>query len=323
MAEAGKPTAERPRTAVVLGGSLFLLAALAAVLVSLSGRWDAWSAMAGTANVGWRLDPLRLTAAVACEILAFLAGAALWTSVFRATGASIGVREGVFVWIGTQLGRYLPGKIWQATGLVGYMRTRGDSATAAITVGIALQAATLATGAGLAAATLGAAALVGIGPWTAVAGVLILSLALTPSFLRGLMRLGSRLLREGDASRPPRFGWRMLVGIAAGRLALWVPQGLGFWLLAEGLLASNPLDPWSAIGVFAAAYVAGVVVILAPAGMVVREAALAALLGAAAGIPVAAAAALALAARLWTTASEMAAFGIAALLALAARRAQV
>lgn len=308
------------RPAVVIGSSLFLLAALVAVTVALSGRWDAWAAVAGSEDVGWRLRPLWLLGAVACGVLALLADAALWASAFRACGARIGVREGVSVWLGTQLARYLPGRIWQATGLVAYVRARGDSGVVALTVALVLQAGTLATGVGIAVAVLGTGVFGAIGPWSVIVGALAIAAALTPPVLRATIRLGRRLLKEAPDSEPPAVQGGILLRATLGRLVLWLPHGLGFWLLLEGMLASNPLGPIEALGVFAAAYVAGFLVILAPAGMVVREAAMASLLGAAAGLPVGPAAALALAARLWSTVSEVVAFGMATALTLVARR---
>lgn len=308
------------RPVVVIGSSLFLVAALVAVAVALSGRWDAWAAVAGAEGMGWRLRPLWLLGAVACEVLAILAGAALWASVFRACGARIGVREGVSVWLGTQLARYLPGRIWQATGLVAYFRARGDSGVVALTVGLVLQAGTLATGVGIAVAVLGTGVFGAIGPWSAIIGALVIAAALTPPVLRTTIRLGRRLLKESPDSEAPALQGRVLLHSTLGCLALWLPRGLGFWLLLEGMLASIPLGPIEALGVFTAAYVAGYLVILAPAGMVVREAAMASLLGVAAGLPIGPAAALALAARLWSTVSEVVAFGMATALTLFTRR---
>ena len=314
------PGPGRSRPVVVVGAGLFLLAALVAVAVALSGRWDAWAAVAGTEGVGWRLRTPWLAGAVACGVLAVLADAALWASVFRACGARMGVREGIPVWLGSQLARYLPGRIWQATGLVAYVRARGDSGVVALTVALVLQAGTLATGAALGAAVLGAGAFGAVGPWWAILGALAIAVALAPPVLRAMIRLGRRLLREAPDSEPPAVQGGLLLRATLARLVLWVPHGLGFWLLLEGMLVSNPLGPLEATGVFAAAYVAGYLVILAPAGMVVREAAMASLLGVAAGLPVGPAAALSLAARLWSTVGELLAFAVAALIGLGARR---
>jgi uncharacterized membrane protein YbhN (UPF0104 family) len=60
------------------------------------------------------------------------------------------------------------------------------------------------------------------------------------------------------------------------------------------------------------AYVAGYVVLIAPGGLVVREGAMAALLVTLAGIPLGAAAAIAAAARVWTTVAELIAFAVVA-----------
>ena len=163
-----------------------------------------------------------------------LADAALWASVFRGFGARMGVREGVSVWLGTQLARYLPGRIWHATGLVAYVRARGDSGVVALTVTLVLQAGTVATGAGIGVAVLGPGVFGAIGPWPVVFGVLVIGTALAPPVLRATIRLGRRLLREPPGSEPPAVPGRLLLRATLARLALWLPHGLGFWCCSKG-----------------------------------------------------------------------------------------
>ena len=58
----------------------------------------------------------------------------------------------------------------------------------------------------------------------------------------------------------------------------WVAYGVAFWCLARGLLGTNTLSLGTAVGVFAAGYIAGLVAIIAPGGVGVREAILIGLL---------------------------------------------
>ena len=304
----------------VVFGVVVLLSSVVAVTITLSDRWDMWSEMAGAEDGGWRVRPLWLSGAVTCEVLVVLAGAAIWTAVFRSSGGRIDTAEAVSVWLGAQLARYLPGKVWQVTGLVSYLRAHGESGALALTVALSLQGITLATGTGVALIVLGPGVFEAVGPWAAVVAGVTIAAALTPPLLRLFMRLGRRLLREPAEIGLPTLRGSVLAGASCARLVLWLLQGIGFWLLLEGMIAENSLGPIAAMGVFAAAYITGYLVVLAPAGIVVREAAIASLVSIVGGIPLGPAATLAVAARLWSTLAELVAFGIATLGALSVRR---
>jgi len=314
-------TADRARAApgrrwVALGTAAFLLAALAAVALALSGGWAAWGDFETAGMSGWRVRPLWLAAAVGCEVAALCASGMIWAWMFRRAGGRAGVPEAAAAWLGSNLGRYLPGKIWQVTGLVAYVRARGDSGAAALTTLIAFQAAIVVTGVALALAVLGAGAFEGVDWWPLVAGGMALAAALSPPVLRFVARLGRRLLRETEDAGAGEPDGGMLCRAVAGSLLVWPLHGLGFLALLEGLVLENTIGFPAALGVFTGSYVVGYLALVAPGGLVVREGAVVGLLTAATAIPAGPAAALALAARLWTTLAELTAFG----LALAVRR---
>ncbi len=296
---------------VALGSAVFLLAALAAVGLALSGSWAAWEDLQASGLSGWRVRPLWLAAAVGCEVAALCASGVVWAWLFRTAGGRAGVPEAAAAWIGSNLGRYIPGKIWQVTGLVAYVRSRGDSGATAFATLIAFQAAIVVTGVALAFAFLGTRAFEGVGRWPLVAGGIVLAAALTPSVLRFVIRLGRRLLREAPEHGSAELDGRMLCRAVGGSLLIWPLHGLGFLALLEGLVLENTVGFAAALGVFGGSYIVGYLALVAPGGLVVREGAIIGLLTAATAIPAGPAAALALAARLWTTTAELVALGLA------------
>jgi hypothetical protein len=94
---------------------------------------------------------------------------------------------------------------------------------------------------------------------------------------------------------------------------------VAFWLFGRGLLGAQAPAFTLAVGSFVTSYVAGLIVIFAPSGLVVREAALvAALAPALGGGP---ALVLAVASRLWLLVVELiTALGVLAVHAAAGRR---
>jgi uncharacterized membrane protein YbhN (UPF0104 family) len=138
-------------------------------------------------------------------------------------------------------------------------------------------------------------------------------LALAPPVLR---RLAGLL-----AVDPLRLGWRVVGAIVATMAVVWGAYGLGLVLLVppDALTAAGGLGAvlLPSTGAFAVSYVAGVVIVLAPAGVGVREGVLIALLAPLLGVPVAAATALLV--RVVHTVCD---FAIAALAWLVARPAE-
>ncbi|MYE33577.1 MAG: flippase-like domain-containing protein [Gemmatimonadales bacterium] len=296
---------------VALGSAVFLLAALAAVGLALSGSWPAWEDLQASGLSAWHVRPPWLAVAVGCEAAALCASGAVWAWLFRAAGGRAGVPEATAAWLGSNLGRYIPGKIWQVTGLVAYVRGRGDSGATAFATLIAFQSAILVTGIALAVALLGTRAFEGVGRWPLVAGGIVLAAALTPPVLRFVIRLGRRLLGETKEHGDAEPDGKMLCRAVVGSLLIWPLHGLGFLALLEGLVLENAVGFGAALGVFAGSYVVGYLALVAPGGLVVREGAIVGLLAATTAIPAGPAAALALAARLWTTAAELVSFGLA------------
>jgi uncharacterized membrane protein YbhN (UPF0104 family) len=86
-------------------------------------------------------------------------------------------------------------------------------------------------------------------------------------------------------------------------LVAWIGYGLAFWLLARGVVPDVRLAPLTAVAAFAASYVAGLIALFAPAGLVVREGLLIALLQGVTGPG--AAAVLAVASRILLTIAEV------------------
>src|SRR5690606_27098167 len=118
-------------------------------------------------------------------------------------------------------------------------------------------------------------------------------------------RLAAKMVRRYRAGGPEVPIHRFRDALSwVGLMALdWVILGLGFFLLADALVAleSSMFLPLTAA--FALAGVAGILVLVAPSGLGVREGVLTALLAPVLGAGVAAA--LAILARLWMTAAEV------------------
>jgi uncharacterized membrane protein YbhN (UPF0104 family) len=82
-------------------------------------------------------------------------------------------------------------------------------------------------------------------------------------------RVARRLAPTAQVTSLPTPG-TLLYGALVNLLA-WVGYGVAFWLFARGTLPDATLPLASAIGVYTAAYVAGILAPFAPGGLGVRE----------------------------------------------------
>lgn len=294
---------------------VFLAAALGFAALLLFGQWrELQELRARVGGFGWRISAGWLIAALGLATLdLFLMGAA-WVRLYRGAGGTVSFARGIRVWMGTNLGRYIPGKIWHLSGLALHLRRTGESGALALTTALAYQVVTLLTGSAVAVATLGAdlARIPVDSPLLAGAAVVLLAGLLHPRVVGALTRLAARLTGE-DPDALGVVGGRELGAAGLVLTAAWGVYGAGLWCLLEGLARDGaPAGALALTGIFAASYVAGYLVLVAPGGLVVREGAMTALLVTLTPLGAAVSGALAIAARIWVATSEVVAFAAAA-----------
>lgn len=258
------------------------------------------------------LDRGWVAASIVALLATFLLAAGLWGRMVRDLGeADPGVAASARVIFTANLGRYVPGKVWQIAGLAILARRQGVSATIGTLAGILVQGFSL-----LAAAAWGIPALTAIRAespewlWLVVGlGIAaVVLLCSVPALLHGVFRFLFRLARRDPDEAPKtdvRFGLRWL----CWHMVVWAGYGAAFHLFLVGL-GFDELGILSSTVYFAAAYLLGYLALPAPAGLGVREGVLMALLLPALGP---AAAPVAILARLWMTAVELAPAGALAL----------
>jgi uncharacterized membrane protein YbhN (UPF0104 family) len=239
-----------------------------------------------------------------------------WRAVLVGYGAKLPLAGGLRVFFLGQLGKYLPGSVWPAVAQMELGREykiprRVSAAAVAIFMLLILGTALL----------VAAVSLPLLGPaarqryWWTLAVLPVAVAVLYPPVLNRLVARAMRLLRREPMPSPLSVAG---VAKAAGwSLTTWGLWGVHIWILAVGVGAGGPSLPWRATGAFAAAWTLGFVLVLVPAGAVVREAALIVLLRP--GMNAGQATVVALASRLLLTVGDLG-WGLIALLAERRRR---
>jgi len=222
--------------------------------------------------VTWRLSPGWITLSLAIVLATYALLAESWRRMLAGWGPRLGFLEAARIWVISSMGKYLPGKVWAIAGMALLAERRGIPPATATASALLLQIVSIGTGALLVGAT-GVAVLETHRPGSRLALGLILAasaaglvVVLSPPLAR---RLLARISRRPDQRVTPRPG-ALAFGVAAN-LAAWVAYGVALWCLARGLLPSAELPIADAIGGFAGSYLAGLLFLLAPGGLGVRE----------------------------------------------------
>lgn len=249
----------------------------------------------------WTPDPLLLGAASLLLLAGYFASGAIWARMVRDLGGPrLSAREAVPLFMIANLGRYVPGKLWQIAALAALAKGRGVRATTASGAAVLGQGLALA-----AAAAIGLGALLGGPPRyrsLGIAGAIVVALVLALTAVPTLFHAGARAWFRLTRATPPAelevaHGLRWLALYALN----WALYAFAFWVLVRSMGLDGPLMPVASS--YAAAYVLGYAAFFAPAGLGPREGFLIAFLtphfGAAPSTVVA------VVARLWTTVVEV------------------
>lgn len=253
---------------VFIGGRLVGFGLIAFLLVRLGLLWRAHPLDIG------RSQPGLLVAGFACTTAAVVAPAFVWILILHGLAVEA-PRAWIWLYFRAQLGKYLPGGVWQYAGRAALLRVRGvplSSATLSLVVEFV---------AGSAAA--GLIGLVVFEPWSIAAlvpvgGAVAVGRRL---WLIPLSRWSSRRFRIRDRSlSPEEITATLLTGAKAACLyaPLWFVHGASVWLIARALFGAPAAGLLFYTGAFALSWLAGLAAVFAPGGIGVRESVLAAFL---------------------------------------------
>ena len=294
---------EHRKTALRITGWILALVIVVRVGASLTRGLEELRAH----PVGARPDWMLLTTSAATFLAAHAVLVLTWKSVLATWDEHLPFWTAARIWSVSNLGRYVPGKVWQI-GVMGAMardaRVSPLAASASALLGtlvnilagfvIALVSGRLllertAHGGGAVAAWLIA---------LSVAGLLV-----SPWLVPRLAKTASRLLRREISATLPV---RAVVYAMLGNLAAWLIYGLAFRLFVSGLLGAVSGSYSAYVAAYTISYLVGYIVLFAPAGIGAREGAMLELLQVAGLASYPQATLVTIASRVWLTLLEIA-----------------
>lgn len=255
-------------------------------------------------SITWSIRPLWLLGAVAVMLASYVLQIEVWRRVVAALGYPLRWVQAARVCTVSNLGKYVPGKIWAIAGAAMLAQREGVGAGVAVVAAVLLQGLAIASGVAL-SAFLAPDILGGLSPVQRTGIWVIGALAVASSFALTIPPVRRVLQRFLPSRVPPlpALDAKVLTLALAANALVWGATGLSFVWLGQGLLAAPPI-PWAlATSVFTIGYIAGLVAVFAPGGILVRESLVVLLLKGVLGVKFALA--LALASRVLLTCTEL------------------
>ncbi|MBX9927490.1 MAG: flippase-like domain-containing protein [Gemmatimonadaceae bacterium] len=225
-----------------------------------------------------------------------------WRDTVSRWGAQLSFGDAMRIWFVSNLGRYLPGKVWQIGAMGALAQRVGVPATAAVGSSIVIALVNIVVGVAVTvAASPQMLALDTLG-WSVI-GMLTAGVIALPWLLPVGIGVVRRLTGREVAlpALPPQVIWRT----AAGCALAWLLYGAAFRALAVAVLPAVGGTARDATAVFTGSYLAGFLALFAPGGVGVREVAMYAALERTGMATGASATLLVAASRAWLTLAEL------------------
>ena len=256
------------RLARLLGDPKLRLVLLVVVLGCCGyGLYTEWpQVVPALGRLRWYAVALSLAAAMtgtSCQMLA-------WRTILADLGSPIPVRAAGRISFVAQLGKYVPGGFWAVAAQVelgrDYRIPRRRS-LAAVLVSLVV---TLGSGLAVALATLPF-----VSPglarhyWWVLAIVPLVGIGLCPPVLGRVLDRALTLTRSQPLEAWPT--WRGLRRAVAWNLVSWLLLGSQVWLLVTDMGGTRPASVLVAVGGYALAFCAGMLLVVVPSGIGARE----------------------------------------------------
>ena len=279
---------------------------LTIAVVGFAG-WYLWKQWNAATENGYRFDfQFGWLAGASAVILAtFAVLIETWRRVLAQLGSTLSFGTAARVWFVSNLGKYVPGRIWALTTMAMMAGEHGVPVGVVGASSVVLMAANVATGfsvvllmsAGTVQRLVG-----GIGAVVAATVGLFVLLFAATYIATHWNRFAARFHRaQLTVSIPPAAIFVAIIGTTIS----WFAYGLAFMLFVRSIIGTSSA-PYSAfVTANAASYLVGYLMIFAPAGIGFREAALATILPPLAIATKPQAVVIAIASRIWLTILEI------------------
>jgi uncharacterized membrane protein YbhN (UPF0104 family) len=300
---------------------VFFKLALTIVVLYFLGR-QVFTRWESVESYSWQLDYWPLLLSVGFALAAFFIFSSCWRAIIAGFGPRVSYPMGFKISYLSNLGRYIPGKIWQVFGILYLAKKEGVKPEQAAASFVLIQLFAIPSsflvyvlaGQIEQGILIDQLALAGQGIAYILAATLIAVCALVVFYPYPFIRVANYVLQKlGRSATTFVLDKRVALLIFLGYFFGWICYGLAYWLFLVAVLGNQGPNPIAAVGLFNGAYQVGYLMLFAPGGFGPRELVMGMLLTPFVGQI---GAALAIAARLWAILIET----VAAVIALAIKK---
>jgi uncharacterized membrane protein YbhN (UPF0104 family) len=269
----GAPAAaprSRRRRVVDVARYVLLVAVLVAVAVTLWRNWDEVSEE--LRQLSWGTVALSFLVGLLPPAFTMLG----WRTLLADLGTRLALPPAASVFLVGQLGKYLPGSVWSVVvqtemGHRLHVPRRQMAVAGVIMLGLSVLGGAVV---GVPAVPLLLAGRSTLSPWWVVGAVALALVALWPPLINALVGRALRLLRRELLDHELSGG--AVVRCMAWIVGAWVGSGVSVWVLARPLAPDAGLGPLLYVTIcgYALASVLGMLAVVLPAGLGLRDAVL-------------------------------------------------
>jgi hypothetical protein len=270
--------------------------------------WDHWNQVK---DAPFTLRPLPFVSSILLFVLSYFIQIWAWYLITLKLRIAVSVRETLESWFYSQLGKYVPGKVWLLLSRFYFYESRGKSKKT-ISIALFVETVTMIVAAGL----MFLVALVffkEVRPFFAgrqsvwlVLVFLLGFLSLRPRVLEKILNWTLARFKKDPVSLSISYSdilWILVVSIIS-----WVVGGVGFYLFVDSVYPMGPQYILFLTGALASSNTIGLIALFAPAGLGVREGALVYILSLVMAAPVAVV--ISILTRIWMTLIEIGLVGM-------------
>ncbi|MGB7055561.1 MAG: lysylphosphatidylglycerol synthase domain-containing protein [bacterium] len=240
-------------------------------------------------------------------VLHFVSYSKSWQKIMHALGAPINFAQSIWMIATTQIGKYLPGKVWYMIGRV-YVGKKASIEGKSLALSMVLETCLLhVTGGIIFLITTVIAGSYNIS-WI-IMSIILISVAiiiLHPKILGPVVNFFLRILKKPEIKST--LAYHQIIQISVYFFGLWIGQVIGFYFLVRAIYPIPPSYILNLASAYTLAWISGSVAIFAPGGLGVREGVMTLLLSPILPMPLAIA--ISFIARVWITAFEVVVFFI-------------
>ncbi len=255
------------RRAFVAAQWLFAAVIIWSAVRALNGQWRQAAERIASLEIGWSWIAL----ATVVVFLTYLLLIETWRQVIIASGETLSFPVAARIWFVSNLGKYVPGKVWSIAAMTVMAKNESVSPMTAAGSSVLIQLVTIASGIGV---VLVAGSRVVDQPLLAVLVLIVVvaSVAAAPRLLPAAARMASAV--TGREIQLATIKATTVWAAALRSVISWIAYGIAFEFFVRGILGATAGGVSSYIAVYAASYIIGFLALFAPGGAVIRESAM-------------------------------------------------